>query len=68
MDLIKKDLYRELGWESLNNRRIMRKLSILHETYYYHTPSYLDDVVNKVRRDVALAVDARRPISGLQML
>ena len=55
----KKDLYRELGWEELNNRRIMRKLSILHETYYYHTPSYLDDVVNEVRPDVALAVDAR---------
>ena len=42
----------------------MCKLSILHETYYYHTPSYLDDVVNEVRPDVALAVDAR-PIRGL---
>jgi hypothetical protein len=45
----RKDLYENLGWESLNNRRIMRKLCLLHETYHSHLPSYLDDVINEAR-------------------
>ena len=39
----------ELGWDSLNNRRIMRKLSLLHEIYYYKFPSYLDDILTPLR-------------------
>ena len=42
-------LFNELGWESLKNRRIMRKLCLLHEIYYYNFPSYLDDIIAKVR-------------------
>ena len=42
-------LYNNLGWESLNNRRIMRKLCLLHETYYSNFPRYLDNIINEVR-------------------
>ena len=43
------ELYNDLGWESLNNRRIMRKLCLLHEIYYYNFPRYLDNIVAEVR-------------------
>jgi len=36
-------LYKILGWESLNCRRIMRKLNILHETFIDKHPNYLYD-------------------------
>ena len=42
-------LYNDLGWESLNDRRIMRKLCLLHETYYSNFPRYLDNIINEVR-------------------
>ena len=40
-------LYKMLGWESLNKRRIMRKLTILHETQLTKTPAYLLDILSK---------------------
>ena len=40
-------LYKMLGWESLNKRRIMRKLTILHETQLTKTPAYLNDIISK---------------------
>ena len=40
-------LYKMLGWESLNKRRIMRKLTILHETQLTKTPAYLHDILSK---------------------
>jgi hypothetical protein len=55
----RKELYANLGWESLNNRRIMRKLCLLHETYNSHLPSYLDDVINEVRPVVR--IEGERP-------
>ena len=60
---VKKILYANLGWESLNNRCIMHKLFIIHEIYYDHLPSYLDDVINEVRPDVARVAD--RPARAL---
>ena len=45
----RKQLFDELGWDSLNNRRIMHKLSLLHENYYYKFPSYLDDILTPLR-------------------
>lgn len=39
-------LYQILGWESMNNRRIMRKLGILHETFLNKYPYYLDNILN----------------------
>ena len=39
-------LYDNLGWESLNNHRIMRKLCILHETTITNFPLYLHNIVN----------------------
>ena len=41
----------------------MRKLCILHEVYYDHLPSYLDDVVNEVRPDIARV--AARPARAM---
>ena len=38
-------LYKNLGWESLNKRRIMRKLSILHETMINNHPKHLFKVL-----------------------
>ena len=40
-------LYKILGWESLNKRRIMRKLTILHETIINKHPNYLFNTFNK---------------------
>ena len=40
----RKELYKNLGWESLNNRRIMRKLCLLHETYHSNFPRYLSGI------------------------
>ena len=34
-------LYKNLGWESMQNRRTMRKLSLLHETLQNKSPNYL---------------------------
>lgn len=42
-------LYQILGWESLNERRIMRKLSIIHETHLNKYPLYLDRIINNCR-------------------
>ena len=39
-------LYTNLGWESLNNRRIMRKLCIVFETLTNKFPHYLEDILN----------------------
>lgn len=39
-------LYKILGWESLNKRRIMRKLTILHETIINKHPNYLFNTFN----------------------
>ena len=38
-------LYQILGWESMNNRRILRKLTILHETLVNKYPFYLLDTL-----------------------
>jgi hypothetical protein len=43
----RKDLYENLGWESLNNRRIMRKLCLLHETINNKFPTYLHTIVRE---------------------
>jgi hypothetical protein len=40
-------LYENLGWESLNNRRIMRKLCILHDTIENKFPRYLHAIVDE---------------------
>ena len=45
----RKKLYENLGWESLNDRRIMRKLCLLHETYHSNFPRYLDDIISEVK-------------------
>ena len=37
----KRELYKILGWESLNQRRILRKLTILYETLINKHPSHL---------------------------
>ena len=42
-------LYKMLGWESLNNRRIMRKLTMLHETHLNSYPLYLDAMFNEYK-------------------
>ena len=42
-------LYKMLGWESLNNRRIMRKLTMLHETHLNSYPLYLDAMLNEYK-------------------
>ena len=42
-----KKLYENLGWESLNDRRIMRKLCILYETLNDKFPRYLLDILNQ---------------------
>ena len=38
-------LYQILGWESLNERRIMRKLCILHEVSLNKYPYYLSEII-----------------------
>lgn len=40
-------LYEMLGWESLNKRRIMRKLTIFHETLITKSPVYLHNIISK---------------------
>ena len=42
-------LYEMLGWESLNKRRIMRKLTMFHETLSLITksPVYLHNIISK---------------------
>ena len=42
-------LYQILGWESLHNRRILRKLSILHETLTNKYPVYLFDTLKALQ-------------------
>ena len=39
-------LYKILGWESLNNRRIFRKLTILHESILNKHPPYLYELIS----------------------
>ena len=41
-------LYKMLGWESLNNPRIMRKLIMLHETHLNSYPLYLDVMLKRI--------------------
>ena len=41
-----KKLYNNLGWESLNDRRVMRKLCVLHNTLNNRCPRYLFNLVN----------------------
>ena len=41
----KRELYKILGWESLNQRRILRKLTILHETLINKHPSHLFEII-----------------------
>ena len=38
-------LYKNLGWESLNQRRIMRKLCIIQETIETKSPNYLYQIL-----------------------
>ena len=40
-------LYENLGWESMNDRRIMRKLCIVYETFDTKFPKYLYNTLNK---------------------
>ena len=42
-----KKLYENLGWESLEDRRTMRKLCILHETIENKFPRYLNAIVDE---------------------
>ena len=52
-------LYKNLGWESLNERRIMRKLCILHETSLNKYPCYLNEIIEKCKstREISRSVD-----------
>ena len=40
-------LYGELGWESLQERRLMRRLSIIYETQDTKFPNYLHQILEK---------------------
>ena len=42
-------LYEDLGWESLQNRRTVRKLCILFETQKNNYPLYLADILNNYK-------------------
>ena len=44
-------LYNTLGWESLNDRRIMRKLCIIYETLASRTPRYLYKILKEQQFD-----------------
>jgi hypothetical protein len=41
----KKELYENLGWESLHLRRELRRLCMLHEVIILKSPSHLHDVI-----------------------
>ena len=36
-------LYEELGWETLSDRRMCRRILQIHKIFYHKTPSYLND-------------------------
>ena len=42
-------LYDDLGWESLQNRRSVRKLCIVYETLKNSYPRYLSDILNECK-------------------
>ena len=42
-------IYEELGWESLQNRRVFRRLTLFYKIMNGMTPSYLIDPVPKPR-------------------
>jgi hypothetical protein len=52
-------LYKNLGWESLEDRRTMRKLCILHETLENKFPRYLSAIVEKQQHVSKRLQDAR---------
>ena len=43
----KKELYKLLGWESMQDRRTMRKLVLFHQILNTKNPSYLYDILEK---------------------
>ena len=45
-------LYKILGWESMQNRRTMRKLSLLHQTLQTKSPNYLYQTLQSKRLEV----------------
>ena len=47
----RKELYKNLGWESLEDRRTMRKLCILHETIENQFPRYLSAIVDEQQHE-----------------
>ena len=45
----RKELYENLGWESLNLRRELRRLCMLHEIITYEKPTYLFDIIKDLK-------------------
>ena len=50
------ELYKNLGWESLEDRRTMRKLCILHQTIETKFPRYLSNIVEKQKNTERLNI------------
>ena len=66
----KKKLYDNLGWESLEDRRTMRKLCVLHSTIENKYPRYLSAIVENQQLPTARQRETRalRPlVGGLQL-
>ena len=56
-------LYKNLGWESLNERRVMRKLCIFYETLDTKFPNYLFSILdNQSNPLISRRTDSLRPI------
>ena len=55
----RKDVYDMLGWESLEDRRTMRKLCLLHETIENSFPRYLSAIVDEHQYASARLRDSR---------
>ena len=66
MERTKKKLYDNLGWESLEDRRTMRKLCVLHSTIENKYPRYLSAIVEKQQLPTARQRETRalRPFVG----
>jgi hypothetical protein len=58
----KKELYANLGWESLHLRRELRRLCMLHEIITLKNPSYLYNIINSLLPNSTSRVTNLRPI------
>jgi len=61
-------LYKILGWESLNERRIMRKVSTIYETIQTKKPTYLYKIIEKQiydesYRELTMGTNLLKPIN-----